>query len=261
MNRIIVLLSVFIPTLCFAIVDGEVINPGDFRQSVALVFKKDPSQTKGEIYCSGTLIGPRVVATVAHCFLSGAKSFKVSLENFQKQTWVYLGETENSSDLPMIIPQYKNARVILHPQSDSIYSDLALVELSEDVDLAKEEIVPAGLFLPTKELVGNELIHVGFGQMSNSGIKGNKKLLRLPLQQLTGYNGLGVGEMYVRGPGACHGDSGGSAYMADRSGVLKFVGIEYGLSNHPCGESATYFIPLTPRIIDWMKSLGRPLFI
>ena len=249
------------PQFGWAIVDGVAISDTTFRQSVALVYKKDQTQKTGEIYCSGTLIGPRVVVSAAHCISSGAKAMKVSVEAFKNQTWIYLGETENAPDLPMVTPQFKNSKVVVHPINDSIYSDIVLIELDQDVDLKKWNINPAPLLIPTKDLLGKDLIHVGYGQITNDGVKGTKALLRLPLKELNGYNGLGVGEMRASGPSACHGDSGGSAYMNDQKGNLRFVGVEYALSNHPCGFSATFFVPLNEKILEWMKSLNRPLFL
>lgn len=244
----------------FAIVNGTPIRDSSFRQSVALTFKSDPFDDRAEIYCSGTLIGPRLVATAAHCIRSGAIAFKVPLEDFIKQTWIYVGETENAPDLPMIVPQHKSARIEIHPRNDSIYSDVAIIELSKDVDLLKLNIRPVPLMIATFEHKGLDLIHVGYGLIVNGGVKGNKALMRLPVRELNGYNGLGVGYMRTESPGACHGDSGGSAYLVDRDGKLKFVGIEYGVSNYPCGNSATYFVPLTEKILTWIRTFNLALF-
>lgn len=256
---VLIFLSLF-PQLAWAIVDGVSVTNHSYRQSVALVYKKDSLKNSGEIYCSGTLVGARLVLTAAHCITMGARAFKVSVEEFKNQTWVYVGETEGAADLPMIVPQYKNSRVVLYPINDSIYADVAIIELAENIDLSKWKINPASALIPDAKLIGKELTHVGYGQITNNGVKGNKAMMRLPLKQLNGYNGLGVGEIGVSGPGACHGDSGGSAYMIDANGIERYVGVEYGLSSNTCGQTATYFVPLTEKIIDWIKSLNHPLF-
>lgn len=250
-----------VPALSWGVVGGRTITDGSYRQTVALTFKDSATQSQAEIYCSGTLIGPRLVLTAAHCITLGAKAFKTSVEEFPQKIWIYIGDSMESESRPWVVPQLKVARVHVHPQPDIPRGDLALLVLEQDVDLAAYQIQPAPMTLANRDMIGRELTHVGYGMTVHQGVKGTKASVSLPLRAITGYNGLEIGKIFEQGPGACHGDSGGSAYLLDKDGQVKFIGVETSISNHPCGEAATYFVPVSQEMFIWIRgAVSLPLF-
>lgn len=254
-----IFLLFLIPQVSFAATFARTITDGSYRQTVGLVYKKD-AQSPGEIYCSGTLIGPSAVLTAAHCILMGAKAFQVSEEVFKQNTWIYIGDSLDERLMPMVEPTFKAARVQIYPQTGNIYSDLALLELDSAVNLDSFQISPAPLTIPTTAMIGKEVTSVGYGMLKDNTVKGFKTAFSLPLRTFTAWDGLAIGEYRVPSPSACHGDSGGSAYLKDADGRVKFVGVEYAISNHPCGAAATYFVPLTLKAVEWVKGFQRVLF-
>lgn len=258
--KLFLVLALLFPLSALAIVGGERIDDGRFLQSVALAYKASPSQPDSEIYCSGTLIGPGVVLTAAHCLSSGAKAFGLTKDEFIRRTWIYVGDSPAENIKPRALAQYEVLSAMIHPASDAISSDVAMLILKTPVDIQKWGLTPAPLTIAERSMIGRELIHVGFGMTENNGSKGTKSLFAAPLRALNGYNGLEVGEMFKSGPGACNGDSGGSAYLHDVDGVIKFIGVENAISNRPCGNAATYFVPVTDRMLQWIRSAKLPLF-
>lgn len=243
----------------FAIVGGMPIQDGSFKQSVALAYRPTPTTLYGEIYCSATMIGPKIAITAAHCLKSGAIAFKTPLEDFIKNTWIYFGEPV-VADLPLAIPQHTVEKVIFFPVSNALFSDLAIVVLKGSIPAESIGEPLATVAIADHTMIGKNLIHVGFGISEVGGPKGLKAALELPIVHINLYNGMRVGQPHTEGPSACNGDSGGSAYFITEEGQLKLIGVEQSISNHPCGKSATYFIPFFDRIIEWILEQGYSLY-
>lgn len=243
----------------FAIVNGTPIKDGSFKQSVALTYRPTPTTLYAEIYCSATMIGPKIAITAAHCLKSGAVAFKMPLDEFINKTWIYLGEPV-LADIPLTIPQYSVDKVIFFAVSNALFSDLALVVLKGEIPAERIGSPSAKPAIAEHTMIGKNLIHVGFGKSEVDGPKGLKAALELPIVHINLYNGMRVGQPHVEGPSACNGDSGGSAYFVDENSQLKLIGVEQSISNHPCGKSATYFIPFFDRILEWIEAQGYPLY-
>lgn len=234
--------------------NATVVKEGEFRQTVALVFKNTPERDLGEIFCSGTLIGPRLVITAAHCIYLGAKAYGLDYTKFVDSMHIYIGE--NDVDQPMVRPAHKVADFVLHPAYREELNDFALLTLSEDVNLEASGITPVPLSKPGVLSVGSSLTSVGYGSLRNGGLKGIKTYFELPVRYV-GPSMIEAGDYKKSGPSACHGDSGGSAYAKDESGKTVFVAVTVSISPDVCGEAVTSYLGFTDATLKWILENGE----
>jgi secreted trypsin-like serine protease len=175
-----------------------------------------------QIYCSGTLIAPRVVLTAGHC-AAGKQASKVA---------VYVG---NEPAVDITSHLYQVTEILVHPgySSSSLLNDIALLRLASDVtETAPVPHLPASSALSSSD-VGGVLNFAGFGddENGNFGVKlqvdgelagfgcGHPSCFGSvnPATQIWYYQDAAHNGGTEEGP--CFGDSGGPAFVYRGSGA------------------------------------------
>ncbi|XP_037808527.1 serine protease snake [Lucilia sericata] len=109
--------------------NGRVLaSPGEYPHMTALGFRS--KNGKVDYKCGGSLISETFVITAAHCV------------NFtgQQPTKVRIGDLNLMIEESFLEPQIRNIRnIFVHPdyRTDSYYNDIALLELTEEVELTE----------------------------------------------------------------------------------------------------------------------------
>jgi hypothetical protein len=172
--------------------------------------------------CSGTLIGPRIVLTAAHCVYG----------NTAEDVTVFFGDTNINAQSRSV------SDVTWHTGYDSqdTINDIGLVRLAEDPPPGVEPIpfLPHSIGITTDD-IGDYLEYVGFGQTSPSNpySSGTKMTMTNQLKWIC-YSGGGCSQFNPAHmntfcqdqtpSGVCFGDSGGPAFIR-RSGTEFTAGI------------------------------------
>lgn len=152
---------------------------------------------QGNSRCTGTVIGPRVVATAAHCVSNGG-----SLSLTYKDV-VYSGRCTHAS-------QY----------SGNSTADWALCLLNDAIpDAIAETINTDGSRLSR----GNDLMLMGFGCIYAGGSGGNDGVLRVGSAPITSLPSGTNYDIVTSGSSAlCYGDSGGPSFFVDSETGLRY---------------------------------------
>jgi hypothetical protein len=193
-------------------------------------FGKGSLMDKGHSFCTGTIAGPRVVVTAAHCiqaFDPGSMRKKDKLTMPEVSDFVVFFGTKVSTDgtwirAAEVIPHPDwNVGATLWPFSTVPANDIGVIILAEDIPAGYR---PAPLADLNWDLRGQELIFAGFGITSSMSRDdtGTLRQAEVPLLSVEkGSQRIVSGKAFE---GVCSGDSGGPAYVK-KDGKLYFTGI------------------------------------
>ena len=243
-----------LPTPAAAIFGGrELAADSSVAHAIVAILYRDDS---GLGLCTGTLLGPTLVVTAAHCTAGNRADLRVvfapTLENVPADR--LRGVAAISRPDPP--PDAANRKAFNNP------GDIALIALDAPAP------PDAGFARLTDDPVAGDYAIAGYGATSelaapNADGKrqlGFDRVLRSATLALTLKDGVLVGDQ-SGGRGVCTGDSGGPAFRAEGD-IIRVSGVLIGVSN---SRSATdfcrgkaWYVPIA-RWTDWLVSAAKGL--
>jgi len=186
------------------IVGGQKALPGKFPWMAALVY--DDSRPY-DSFCGASLVHPQWVMTAGHC-MEGE-----SISSFQVVVGINNLRTE--------VGHVRSVKqIIVHPDYDDywLYSDIALIELSEPVN-----IQPVSLYYDTIDITGESVTILGWGDLKENG-SGSDDLMKVSIPIVSDISchatypdeiddGMFCAGTEYGGKDSCQGDSGGPAIL------------------------------------------------
>ena len=220
---------------------GGSLATSQFQKENGIVQLKIISK-QGQATCTGTLIARNVVMTAAHCVADPdlknvAVVFALTDKGLSEENVIFAIEALVHSDYI----ELKNPETV---KDTDIWNDIALIKLSKDAP-ADFKLVQ----LPTKDtkvalVKGHQLTLSGYG-ITNAVVRrevklanGKTRILEMPskgagtlrkVDQIvvtnvtSGQKEISLDQTKLRG--ACHGDSGGPAFIKLKNGSLLQVGV------------------------------------
>ncbi|MBC7396297.1 MAG: trypsin-like serine protease [Bdellovibrionales bacterium] len=211
------------------ILGGEVVNSTDFiaRSVVALIAKS----RSGESLCTASLVGPELAITAAHCVSEKGTSLQLFLV-FSTDVRTVSPDRIRPVDR-VEIPEEWNPSNLKGRDT----SDIALLHFSGSLPAAYE---PSTLLPFDHAFRKDEIISIAGYGISSALLDSGSGILRKALISVSDphYSATEIEFDQTSGGGACHGDSGGPAYV-----VIKGQPYLFGITSRgseACDEKVIY---------------------
>jgi hypothetical protein len=192
------------------------------------------------LFCSATLILPRVALTAAHCLLQ------------YPPTWMYFGTNPFDPEADGAFADVAGTlghEDFVYPFATSGYiHDIALVYLADDAPVAPVSV----RFDDSSDSVDWTVTYVGFGTTEGTGVDGSKRAGRSSIDLVE----RDLVETVPVDGWPCFGDSGGSAYLQTASGweLMAVISYVYGSGSEPdCGSGRAGAVR-TDLYADWIEA-------
>lgn len=228
-----------------SIINGQPVAENEHLETVAV--------ERAGYLCSGTLIGPRVVLTAAHCLVEKSDeipdpaNYTVDFGGWDFNDNIRVVEAR-------VHPDY--VRLVVGDFGASLANDLGLLRLAEAAPLGATPIptLPKRLEITSGDL-GHNLEFVGYG-IDETGDYGKKKKVEKPIEEIC-LSGLGClwNLVYWAPPnticttnkdsGTCNGDSGGPAFITRDNQVyvagVTSMGGDANCTTYGCSTKIDHF--------------------
>ena len=159
------------------LINGKPVDPGTWTEVIRI--------TSNGSQCTATVVGPRVIATAAHCAANGATAtFTIGTTNY-------------------------SAKMFRSPLYSTKDHDVAVGVTAQDIT----GIEPASVGGKASTGLGINLL--GYGCTNPGGGGGNDGILRIGDTTVTGFSGFDMVSRKAGGAALCFGDSGGPAMLIE----------------------------------------------